>query len=341
MSYSAAQDRWFENLADGRFRVHEITPEIAQPGTSLGVVITDFQSDGKNEVFVGNDVRPNHLLVQSSENLFVNMADLKGVANGFDGGAKGCMGIATGDFNRDGKIDIQIANYLDEEANLYLQTSNGNFMDNSERYGLADATRPYVGFGTKAVDIDRNGFLDFIVTNGHVFDMQKFGEAYQMPPQLLMSDGIRFQPAEVDDDSGYWNEKYLGRTIASIDFDRDGALDFIIGHLDKPLALLGDETQTSGGWLQLELVGTLSERDAIGTQIVLTIEDSQYMQWVTAGDGYLCSDEPVQTFGFEPSNQRGQIEVRWPSGLRQTFESVACGHRYLIVEGDPKVHLRQ
>ena len=161
-------------------------------------MITDLQSDGKNEIFVGNDVRPNHLLAQSGENLFVNMAHLKGVANGFDGGPKGCMGIATGDFNRDGRIDLQIANFLDEEANLYLQTADGNFIDHSERFGLADATRPYVGFGTKAVDIDRNGFLDFIVTNGHIFDLQRFGEAFRMPAQVLMSDGRRFQTADVE-----------------------------------------------------------------------------------------------------------------------------------------------
>ena len=145
----------------------------------------------------------------------------------------------------------------------------------------------------------------------------------------------------------------MGRTIATIDYDRDGALDFLIGHLDHPLALLHDETQASGGWLQLELVGTASERDAIGAKVAWTIENSEYVQWVTAGDGYLCSDEPMLTFGFETTNSIGantpigkaepvgKIEVHWPSGLRQTFQAVASGHRYLIVEGDPEAHVRQ
>ena len=341
LSHYADSDRWFENLGDGRFLMHEIDRTIAKPGTSLGLVITDFDSDGKNEVFVGNDVRPNHFLVQSDSEPLVNLADFKGLANGFEGAANGCMGIATGDFNRDGRLDLQIANYMFEAANLYLQTSSGDFTDSAVRYGLADVTRPYVGFGTKAVDIDRNGFLDFIVTNGHIFDLRHAGEPYQMPPQLLMSDGRSLQLADVQDESGYWSGKYLGRSIALIDYDRDGAMDYLVGHLDQPLALLHDETHSGGGWLQLELAGTLSERDAIGAKVVLTIGGSQYTQWVTAGDGYFCNDEPIVAFGFSESEPLGRVDVHWPSGLQQTFSRVVCGKRYLMIEGDPRIHLRQ
>jgi tetratricopeptide (TPR) repeat protein len=340
LSHFAASDRWFENLADGRFGMHEISRDVAKPGTSLGLVITDFGSDGKNEVFVGNDVRPNHFLVQSEGNLFVNLADSNGLANGFDGAANGCMGIATGDFNRDGTLDLQIANYSQEAANLYLQTSVGDFTDYSVRYGLDVPTRANVGFGTKAVDIDRNGFLDFLVTNGHIFDIRHAGEPYQMSPQLLMSDGQSFQLAAVDDDSGYWDQTYLGRTIATLDYDRDGALDFLVGHLDQPLALLHDETRTSGNWLQFELVGRESERDAIGAKLTLTVADSQFTEWVTAGDGYFCSDEPLVAFAFAELDPIGQLEVLWPSGIRQAFRAVKCGHRYLIIEGDPEVYER-
>ena len=305
LSHYADSDRWLENLGDGRFRVHEIGRDVAKPGTGLGLVITDFDSDGKNEVFVGNDVRPNHYLVQSGENGFVNVADSNGLANGFAGAANGCMGIATGDFNRDGRFDLQIANYAQEAANLYLQTPTGDFTDSSMRYGLADLTRPGVGFGTKAADIDRNGFLDFIVTNGHIFDMRDAGEGFQMAPQLMMSDGRSLQLAKVEDDSGYWDGTYLGRAIAKIDYDRDGAIDFLVGHLDQPLALLHDETRTGGNWIHLELVGTQSERDAIGARVVLTVGESRFTEWVTAGDGYFCNDEPVVTFAFAESDRSG------------------------------------
>ncbi len=294
----AQSDRWFQNLGNGQFQLREITRDVARPGTSLGVVIADFDANGNNEVFVGNDVRPNHLLVQAGDNQFQNAADAKGVANGFSGAANGCMGITSGDFNRDGRLDLHITNFSEESANLYLQSSGGGYTDFAIRYGIDKASLPYVGFGTKAVDVDRNGWLDLIVTNGHIFDMRYAGEEFQMPPQFLMGRSSRFESVAVDDDSGYWDGTYLGRSMATLDFDRDGALDFLIGHLDQPLALLHNETKTDGDWVQFELVGTNSERDAIGARVVVTTADEQFTQWVTAGDGYFCNDEAVLDFGL-------------------------------------------
>lgn len=333
LSHYADSDRWFENLGNGDFKVHDITREIATPGTSLGVVITDFDSDGKNEVFVGIDVRPNHYFVQRGSNTLVNIANSNGLANGLDGVANGCMGIATGDFNRDGKIDMQIANYSLEPANLFLQESPGAFSDLSRRYGLAEPTHHNVGFGTKAVDLDHNGYLDFIVSNGHIFDLRSVGEPYQMAPQVLMSDGEGYGVVEVDDDSGYWNDNYLGRSVTMLDYDRDGATDFIIGHLDKPVALLHNETKFDGSWLQLELVGTETERDAIGAKVELVLGNTRLTEWVTGGDGYFSSDEPIVNFALSGSETPQSLVVHWPSGGVETFSEIQTKRRLLVVEG--------
>ncbi len=339
LSHYADSDRWFEQRSDGQFSAHVIGREIAKPGTALGLIITDFDSDGVNDIFVGNDVRPNHLLVRADQG-FVNVADSKGVANGFDGVANGCMGIATGDFDRDGTLDLHIANYSLESSNLFLQTLANAFVDQSRRYGLAEPTYTNVGFGTKAADIDRNGFLDLIVTNGHIFDMRHLGEPYQMSPQLFMSTGDHFQLAEMGE-STYWNDLYLGRAITQSDFDRDGDIDFFVGHLDKPLALLENETETSGKWLQLELVGTTSERDAIGAKVDLSVGQIRQSEWVIAGDGYLSSDESVVIFAFPATDTPAQIDVLWPSGARQSFLDTRANHRYLIIEGDAELHVRR
>ncbi len=291
LSHYAGIDRWLENQGDGSFQIHEITREIALPGTSLGIIVTDFDADGSNDVYVGNDMRANHLLVHAGENQFANVADGKGIANGYRGVPNGCMGISAADFNRDGLIDLHITNYYNESANLYIQTGGGLFTDIAIRYGIDKFSYPFVGWGTKAIDIDRNGWLDLIVTNGHIFDTRIYGKEkyFQMPPQMLMSKGRRFELTEVDDDSGYWQDIYLGRAMASLDFDRDGSIDFLIGHMDKPVALLHNQTQTDGNWIQLELVGTVTERDAIGTRVVVTAGGEQITHWVTAGDGYFCS----------------------------------------------------
>lgn len=129
LSFYAQSDRWFENTRDGHFRAHEIASDVAEPGTSLGVIVTDFDADGTNEVFVGNDGRPNHYLVQAGDNQFHNVADALGLASGFGGYANACMGIATGDFDRDGTLDVHIANFLKESDNHYLQIKGGGFTD--------------------------------------------------------------------------------------------------------------------------------------------------------------------------------------------------------------------
>lgn len=337
----AQSDRWFKNMGDGTFQVQEITREVADPGTSLGVVVTDFDNDGENEIFVGNDARTNHFLVQTGEDKFVNAAGAKGISAGFSGMADACMGIATGDFDNDGSIDLHIANYAKESANHYIQSSGGLFRDLAGRYGIDQFTFPHIGFGAKAADVDRNGWLDVVVTNGHVFDLRIDGDEFQMPPQLLSNLGDRFELTKVADDSGYWDGKYLGRSLAMLDFDRDGVIDFLIGHLHQPLALLHNQTRSSGNWIQFELIGTLCERDATGARITVKMKGGQeFTQWVTAGDGYLCSDEPVVDIGLGSLRDLEHVKVSWPHGETQVLTNVECGKRYLLVEGEANAFAR-
>lgn len=338
LDHVAELDRWFENLGDGSFRIHKIDQDVADRGTSLGIIVTDMDNDGSNEVFVGNDVRGNHLLVHTGNNQMVNTADAKGVARGFNGIANGCMGIAAADFNRDGLLDLHITNFFNESANLYVQSSGDLFADYAIRYDIDRLSKPMVGFGTKAIDVDRNGWTDLLVTNGHIFDTQVFGDAqFQMPPQMLMSRGRRFELTTVEDESGYWEGLYLGRAMTTIDYDRNGSTDVLIGHLDQPLALLDNETDTAGNWLQLDLVGTVSERDAIGARVVVTVGEDSFTQWMTAGDGYFSSDEPFLDFGLGTGGNVGELDVFWPSGDRQTFKDVPLNQRYLIVEGESEL----
>ena len=339
LTHKAALDRWFENRGDGSFEVHDVSRRAAEPASSLGIVITDFDSNGSNEIFVANDLLPNHFLYPGGDNQFRNMADVKGIAHGFDGRSNACMGIASGDFNRDGQIDLHVTNFNNESSNLFLQTRGGGFTDFAVRYGLESLTLPLVGFGTKAIDVDRNGWLDLIVTNGHVFDLPQ-DDQFEMPPQLLMNLGNRFEQVSVEDESSYWTQKYLGRSLASLDFDRDGSIDFLVGHLDQPVALLHNETRTDGHWIQFELVGKTSERDAIGARIVVTAGGEQFVQWVTAGDGYLCSDESVVDFGLGAHRGLESVQIHWPHGETQVFHNLELGHRYLIVEGELKAYRR-
>ncbi|WP_372896261.1 FG-GAP-like repeat-containing protein [Stieleria sp.] len=338
--FFAEADRWYAGRGDGRFELRELDRSQIEPGTSLGLVITDIDSDGQNDVFVANDARPNHLLMHFGEPPVRDVAVLKGLAFGFRGYSNACMGIATGDFNRDGRFDLAITNYADEPNNHFLQGDSGVFSDFATRYQINQPSEPYVGFGIKAIDLHRNGWLDFFVTNGHVFDQRDRGKPFQMPPQVLLNQATKFVASDVTDSSGYWQGRYVGRSLAKIDFDGDHDVDFLVGHLDAPVALLANKTERIGNGIQLELVGTHSERDAIGTRVVVTAAGQTWTDWVTAGDGYFCSDEPVLDFGIGSAERIDAIEVHWISGHRQVYRDLAVNQRLLLVEGCDERYVR-
>ena len=154
---------------------------------------------------------------------------------------------------------------------------------------------------------------------------------------MLMRTESRFEITEVKDDTGYWKDTFVGRTMTSLDFDRDGRMDLLINHLDQPLALLQNQTETTGSWIQFELIGTTSERDAVGARVVVTAGKESFTQWVTAGDGYLCSDEPLIDFGLGNHAHVDQVEIFWPSGEQQRYGRLPSGKRYLVIEGQADV----
>ena len=336
LEFFAQPDRWFHSNGDGSFSVALIDESVAKAGSSLGIAISDFDGDGTNEVFVGNDGRPNHFLHMEGARVH-NLADVQGNSLSFNGVASACMGIATGDFDRSGTMDMFVNNFIRESSNLFLQNDEGVFSDVAVRYGLSEPTQPYVGFGAKANDLDRNGWLDLVLSNGHIEDLRSEGDPFQMPPQVLMSNGRQFSEANLSDPSGYWEGDYVGRTIAMLDFDRDHRMDFVFNHLDAPVAVLKNLTTTNGSWVQLQLVGTESERDAIGAHVHIQTDTGEFHEWVVAGDGYLCTDEPVLDFGLGKSLRILSITISWPSGRTQSFESVKLQKRYWVVEGETQL----
>lgn len=341
--FYAEADRWYLSQGDGRMELQVLDRQSIQPGTALGLVVTDIDGDGANDVFVANDARPNHLLTKFASGHVSNVADLAGLGYGFRGFSNSCMGIASGDFNRDGRFDLHITNFLNESNNLFLQGEGGLFSDYATRFRLNPLCEPYTGFGIKKIDLDRNGWPDFVVTNGHVFDQRSSGIDFQMYPQVLMNQGAQFRAAE--NLAGYFGQQHVGRSMAVIDFDGDLDLDLIVGHLDSPVALLENRTeqinteQINSG-LQIELIGTQTERDGTGCRVVVNFSGQLFTDWVVAGDGYLSSDESVLDFGVGDVEGVGTVEVHWPSGVKQKFEGVAPGNRYVITEGNPEIWCR-
>ncbi len=337
LSFYASPDRWFENQGDGTWIPKRIGRDVAEPGTGLGLMVCDFDADGINEIFIANDGRANHLLKINEKGLLVNAAGVMGLAASFDGGFNACMGIASGDFDRNGLLDLHVSNFSDQSNNHYLQNQSHSFSDLAIRYGHSNWSSPHIGFGIKAIDIDRNGWLDLIATNGNIFDLSQQGESFQMPAQIVMGIGNRFELINMDDHSDYWEQSHVGRAMTKIDFNRDGRTDFLISHLDHPAALLENQTKTNGHWLQVELVGTSTERDGIGAKVMISEGDKQWHEWVTAGDGYLSSDEPFLELGLGAVETIQTMTIVWPSGGRQEFHEIPTNQRLLIIEGQSEM----
>lgn len=328
MKSEGGLERWSEGL------LSDVSPKLG-----FGVVVANFDRKFGNDFFISNDGDLNHFWVSTLDTnrggdrfQLKESGTLLGCSIGRGGNSQACMGIAFGDFNRDSTLDLHVTNFLEEPANLYLQSSNGTFIDEAMRYQVAEPSRSVLGFGTQAADFDNDGWLDLAVLNGHVFDGRGDDLPFRMKPQLMRGSKRGFVSQQAAEAGSYWTEKALGRTLVKLDWNRDGKMDLIANHLDAPVALLENQSEAMN-WLQVILVGTESERDAIGAEVVVISDGERVTGWQTGGDGLMATNEQILHFGLSDATKIDSLEVRWPTGDQQTFEGMAANGRYLIVEG--------
>ena len=330
-SFTPAIDKLIVNHGDGSFTASEVTDDPAAASTGLGVVIANWDNQDGLDVFVGNDIRPNHLWVRDPESRqWSDIAAVTGCAYGHGGSATASMGIAVADFDSSGTPDIHITNFFEESVSLFLNRQ-ASFVEQSVAFDLYQDSYQVLGFGCQAIDYNNDGFPDLAVTNGSI---ERTPDApFHQPPQFFVNLGKRFALTDVEDSSGYWQQKTLGRSMSRLDFNRDGRSDLLISHLDRPTAIILNETDSQNHWLQLELIGTGAERDAIGAKVTVTAGGRTWSQWIFGGDGYLCRNEPVLNFGIGSQAEAAQVEVTWPDGSQQRLGSLPADQRYLIIQG--------
>lgn len=332
--FTAALDRVGINDGLGNAQFEEVGDSATDAAKGLGVVIADLDGKPGNDVFVGNDKSANQLWVRDPETgKWSDVAVIQGNAFSYGGAGTASMGIAAADFDKSGTLDLHIANFQNESNCLYLGR-DGFFQDRAVQYKLSLPSLSVLGFGSQALDYDNNGLPDLLVTNGHIDQYETMSGPFKQLPQLFANLGDRFEEVGVEDRSGYWNAPHLGRTLAKLDFDGDGKNDFVVTHLGEASALMINQTEATGHWLQIRLVGVQSERDAIGAQIRVRTGQRESTDWVIGGDGYLCRNEPVVSFGLGDVDHVDQIEITWPSGQTQTLAGVSADQRLLVIEGD-------
>jgi len=343
--FDAAEDQLLLNLGDGRFQDVTADAGIRAPGgKGLGVLAADFDGTGRLSLFVGNDTTANFFFHNQTKHAgdfprFDESAVVTGLAFDREGRTQACMGIAAADADGDGKLDLLVTNYFNESNTFYRQQSNLLFLDATAETGLREPSLKQLGFGTQFLDADLDGWPDLVVTNGHVDDETDRGIPLQMPTQVFRNEGKgRFIEVPEKQLGPWFHQRYLGRSLAILDWNRDGLEDFVISHLDSPASLMTNRSTRQGHSLTVRLIGTTAARDPVGTIVRVKTDSRLLYRQLLAGDGYQASNERQLVFGTGP-DERVDISLVWPSGLQQSFTNVATEQTWLAIEGRPTLIL--
>jgi enediyne biosynthesis protein E4 len=329
-------DVFYRSNGDGTFRDATADVGLEPDGKGLGVVIADIDLDGAPDIYVSNDTVPNFLYLNDGAGGLVNRSLFSGTALSDDGVPEGSMGVDIGDYNNDGQPDIWIANYENESFGLYSNRGRGFFQHVSRPTGVTAMGGLFVGWGTAFIDYDRDGDQDLIATNGHVVRHPINAPVLQRAIVLENIDGRRFVNVVDEAGEGYLQQSHMGRGLATGDIDQDGRVDLLITHTNAPAVLLANESRDEHNWLGLRLVGTLSNRDAIGASLRIESSDgAQQLEQVKGGGSYASTSELVRRFGLGNAEAVRRVEIRWPSGTIQVLEDPRINQELTLIEPTP------
>ncbi|HVJ79930.1 MAG TPA: CRTAC1 family protein [Planctomycetia bacterium] len=338
----------YRSLGDGRFIDETEAGGFIRPDAkSLGVVIARILDRPLPEVFVANDLKANYLFRNESAAgrfRFAEVAsELQCAANG-EGQNEANMGIACGDYNGDGRLDLFVTHYYMEQDTLWRNDGARGFRDVSRPAGLSVATRKQLSWGTQFVDFDGDGWLDLFITSGHLNNDPDGTIPYEMPPQVFHNHptggGDRgFE--EVGVGTGpFFAGRYIGRGSAACDFDRDGRVDVAVIHHHVKSALLQNLSRPRNA-IGFEFVGVRAARDGIGVRAILTTPGgkglpARIVREIIGGGSYTSTDAHEMTIGLGECGGPLSVEIQWPGGGVDRLTGLAPGGRYLIQEGESK-----
>ncbi|HLH04230.1 MAG TPA: CRTAC1 family protein [Bryobacteraceae bacterium] len=335
-SFGPLPNTLYRNNGDGTFTdISEGTGVGAVQGKGMGIAFADYDGDGFTDIFVANDNSPNLLFHNIGGKHFEEVGFPAGVAYNEDGNVLAGMGAVFQDVNNDGLPDIWHTAIENETFPLFLNKGREQFVNAGQMSGLARATREMSGWSNGAADLDNDGWRDLFAARGNVMDnIDQISRHfhYAEPNAVFRNLGNgRFEDVSASAGADFLKPA-PHRGLAYGDLDNDGRIDLVVTALGAPVQILRNITYTANHWIELKLTGTRSNRMGIGARIRLTTEDGreQYGEVFTSA-GYGASIDPRVHFGLGNSRIVREIEIRWPSGIRQVLQNVTAD-RILAVE---------
>jgi len=331
-------DRLYHNRGDGTFEDVSKKAGVDDPEKYYGLGVTwgDYDNDGWPDLFVADDATPNHLYHNNRDGTFTDEAMVGGIALNSEGQALGSMGVTWGDYDHSGRLSMFITEFADQPNTLYKNQGARQFEDVAMSSRLGQASLPLVGWGTAFFDMDNDGWLDLFVANGHVYpqmDAVKGSAAYAEP--MLLHRNLRngtFE--EVSKAAGIAGMPLKSRRGAAFgDIANNGNIDIVVLNVGEPPSLLLNTNKNSNHRVLFHLVGTKSNRAAIGARITIKTGGVTQFDEVRGGGSYLSQNDLRLHFGLGSAPRIDSVEVRWPTGKTESFKDVAGDKIYTIVEG--------
>ena len=328
--------RLYHNNGNGTFTDVSEKSGVAKAKGSycMTVACADFDNDGWPDIYVACDSTPSFLFKNNHDGTFNEVGLETGVALNEDGMEQAGMGLGIGDYNLDGSLDILKTHFADDTAVLYRNDGKGNFEDVTNASGLGVETR-YISWGAGMFDLDNDGYPDLFWVTGSVYpEVEK-----QLPNYPFKSPRIVFRNLrngkfeELLDQAGPGiTEVHASRGCAFGDFDNDGDLDVLIMNLNEPPSLLRNDVKGSNRWLKVKLIGTKSNRSAIGARVTAHYGGKVQAQEVLSQASFYSVNDPRLHFGLGPI-EKADLDIRWPNGTIERLSNVAAGQLVTVKEG--------
>ena len=331
-------DLLYHNRGDGTFEEVSKKAGVDDPDKYYGLGVTwgDYDNDGWPDLFVADDATPNHLYHNIHDGTFRDDAMVAGIALNGEGQALGSMGVTWGDYDHSGRLSMFISEFADQPNTLYHNMGASGFEDVAMSSRLGQPSLPLVGWGTSFFDMDNDGWPDLFVASGHVYpqmDNVKGSAAYAQP--LLLQRNLRNGTFEdVTKSSGLSDMPLKSRRGAAFgDIANNGNVDIVVLNVGEPPSLLINSTKSANHRVLFKLIGTKSNRAAIGARVTVHAGGMTQFDEVRGGASYLSQNDLRLHFGLGHAATMELVEVRWPGGKTESFKNVAVDKIYTIVEG--------